>query len=482
MEDISAGLCMSVVKNALYKVIRAKSPEDIGKEIVVQGGTFLNDTVLRSFELELGRNVIRPSISHLMGAYGAALIAKKKKASASTILSKEEVASFTHSSQAINCGLCTNHCNLTINTFRDGSKHIAGNKCERPITGKANKEKLPNLYDYKYEELMKLKPVPGVRGKIGIPLVLNMYDNLPFWHSFFTNLGYEVILSDRSSKALYSLGQHTIPSDTICYPAKLVHGHIQSLINKGISTIFYPCMTYNVDEHMGDNHFNCPVVAYYPEVIEGNMNVEHVNFLYPYVYLEDKSTFDQRMFDYFKQQNIAISFKEIEAASNHAYFAYQQFKDRVKEEGKKAIAFAKRNHRNVIVLAGRPYHIDPQINHGIHRLLNNLGFVVISEDSIEKQAVLPTVNVLNQWTFHSRMYNAAQYVAHQPNMEMIQLVSFGCGIDAITSDEVKDILRRNKKLYTQIKIDEVDNLGAVKIRCRSLLAAMEEREAASCDM
>lgn len=482
MEDISAGLCMSVVKNALYKVIRAKSPDDIGKEIVVQGGTFLNDTVLRSFELELGRNVIRPSISHLMGAYGAALIAKNKKADASSILCMDEVAHFTHSSQAINCGLCTNHCNLTINTFQDGSKHIAGNKCERPITGKANKEKLPNLYDYKYEELMKLKPVPGIRGKIGIPLVLNMYDNLPFWHSFFTNLGYEVILSDRSSKALYSLGQHTIPSDTICYPAKLVHGHIQSLINKGLDTIFYPCMTYNVDEHMGDNHFNCPVVAYYPEVIEGNMDVHKVNFLYPYVYLEDKSTFDQRMFDYFKEQNIAISFKEIEAASNHAYFAYQQFKDRVKEEGKKAIAFAKRNHRKVIVLAGRPYHIDPQINHGIHRLLNNLGFVVISEDSIEKQAVLPSVNVLNQWTFHSRMYNAAQYVAHQPNMELIQLVSFGCGIDAITSDEVKDILRSHNKLYTQIKIDEVDNLGAVKIRCRSLLAAMEEREAASCDM
>lgn len=476
MEDISAGLCMSVVKNALYKVIRAKSPDDIGKQIVVQGGTFLNDTVLRSFELELGRNVIRPSISHLMGAYGAALIAKEKGAASSTILSKEDVKSFTHTSQAFNCALCTNHCNLTVNTFADGRKHIAGNKCERPVTGKVNRDKLPNLYDYKYEELIKLKGVPGIRGKIGIPLVLNMYDNLPFWHSFFTNLGYEVVLSDRSSKALYSLGQHTIPSDTICYPAKLVHGHIQSLINKGLKTIFYPCMTYNVNEEMGDNHFNCPVVAYYPEVIEGNMDVRDVNFLYPYVYLEDKNIFDQKMFEYFQSESMDIPFKDVQAASNHAYFAYQQFKDRVKEEGRNAVEFARRNHRNVVVLAGRPYHIDPQINHGIHRLMNDLGFVVISEDSIEKQPVLPSVHVLNQWTFHSRMYNAAQYVAHQEHMEMIQLVSFGCGIDAITTDEVKDILRDNGKLYTQIKIDEVDNLGAVKIRCRSLLAAMEERE------
>ena len=476
MEDISAGLCTSVVKNALYKVIRAKSPDDIGKEIVVQGGTFLNDTVLRSFELELGRNVIRPSIAHLMGAYGAALLAKDKGRESSTILNKEEIRTFTHSSKATNCGLCTNHCNLTINTFSDGTKHIAGNKCERPVTGKVNKEKLPNLYDYKMEELLKLKGIPGIRGKIGIPMVLNMYDNLPFWHSFFTNLGYEVVLSDRSSKALYGLGQHTIPSDTVCYPAKLVHGHIQSLINRGIQTIFYPCMSYNINEHMGDNHFNCPVVAYYPEVIEGNMNLDHVKFLYPYVYLEDKSTFDKKIYEYFQSMKLNIPFKEVVAASNHAYLAYEEFKNKVKAEGKRALQFAKEHHRKSIVLAGRPYHVDPQINHGIHRLLNNLGFVVLSEDCIERQQVQPSVNVLNQWTFHSRMYNAAQFVTTQENMELIQLVSFGCGIDAITGDEVKDILRDHNKLYTQIKIDEVDNLGAVKIRCRSLLAAMDERE------
>lgn len=476
MEDISAGLCVSVVKNALYKVIRAKSPDDIGKEIVVQGGTFLNDTVLRCFELELGRNVIRPSIAHLMGAYGAALLAKQKQQEKSTILTEEEIRSFTHTSQAINCGLCTNHCNLTVNTFSDGTKHIAGNKCERPITGSVNSEKLPNLYDFKYEELMKLKPLPGVREKIGIPLVLNMYDNLPFWHSFFTNLGYEVVMSDRSSKALYAKGQHTISSDTVCYPAKLVHGHIQSLLDKGLKTIFYPCMSYNVDEGMGDNHFNCPVVAYYPEVVEGNIDMDDTAFLYPYVYLEDKTTFDKKIYEYFQSKHMNISLSEIRAASSHAYLAYEDFKDKVKAEGKRAMAFAKEHQKECILLAGRPYHIDPQINHGIHRLLNNLGLVVLSEDCIEKQNTRPVLRTLNQWTFHSRMYNAAQFVTTQKHMELIQLVSFGCGIDAITGDEVKDILRNAGKLYTQIKIDEVDNLGAVKIRCRSLLAAMEERK------
>lgn len=476
MEDISAGLCMSVVKNALYKVIRAKSPEDIGKEIVVQGGTFLNDTVLRSFELELGRQVIRPSIAHLMGAYGAALLAKDKHQPTSTILSLNELQNFTHTSTATNCGLCTNRCNLTVNTFFDGTKHIAGNKCERPITGKANAQRLPNLYEFTYDELMKIKGVPGVRGKIGLPMVLNMYDHLPFWHSFFSNLGYEVVLSDRSSKALYAKGQHTISSDTVCYPAKLVHGHIQTLLDKHVDTIFYPCMTYNFDEGLGDNHFNCPVVAYYPEVIEGNMDMPHTNFLYPYVYIEDKATFDKKIFEYFQTKHMNISQHEIHAASSHAYLAYEAFKDKIKVEGKRALQFAKQHQKSVIVLAGRPYHIDPQINHGIQRLLTDLGCVVLSEDAIEKQATLPSLRTLNQWTFHSRMYNAAQFVTTQENMELIQLVSFGCGIDAITGDELKDILRASGKLYTQIKIDEVDNLGAIKIRARSLLAAMEERK------
>lgn len=476
IEDISAGLCISVVKNALYKVIRAKNADEIGKEIVVQGGTFLNDTVLRSFEMELGRNVIRPGIAHLMGAYGAALIAKHKNKTSSSILTKQQLQTFAHTSKAINCGLCTNHCNLTVNTFDDGSRHIAGNKCERPVSGKVNKEKLPNLYDDKYERLRNLKSIPGKRGKIGIPLVLNMYDTLPFWHSFFTNLGFEVVLSDHSTKALYAKGQHTIPSDTVCYPAKLVHGHIQSLIDKGMQTIFYPCMTYNVKEEMSDNHFNCPVVAYYPEVIEGNMNLEDITFLYPYIYLEDPAVLIKQMKEVFHAHNIKIDEDEILAASKHAYEEYENFKNQIYKKGQEAIAFAKEHQRKCIVLAGRPYHVDPQINHGIHRLLNNLGFVVLSEDCIPKQPQRPSIHVLNQWTFHARMYNAAQFVCSQKNMEMIQLVSFGCGIDAITTDEVKDILRSHNKLYTQIKIDEVDNLGAVKIRCRSLQAAMEERE------
>lgn len=479
MEDISAGLCISVVKNALYKVIRAKSPDDIGKEIVVQGGTFLNDTVLRSFELELGRNVIRPGIAHLMGAYGAALLSKEKAKQPSKILSLAEVKAFKHTSQAINCGLCTNHCNLTINSFADGTKHIAGNKCERPITGRKNVDKLPDLYEYKYNYLINLEGVKGPRGKIGIPLVLNMFDTLPFWHAFFTTLGYEVVLSDRSSKQLYAKGQHTISSDTICYPAKLVHGHIQSLIDKHIHTIFYPCMSYYMDEEMSDNHFNCPVVAYYPEVIEGNMEMDDIDFLYPYLYMNDPKTLEQKIKEYFDDRQMSFGKGEISMACKNAYEAYACYKSAVLEEGKRALAFAKEHNRKVVVVAGRPYHVDPQINHGIHGLLTNLGFVVVSEDAIPRQATRPSLHVLNQWTFHARMYNAATFVTSQKNAELIQLVNFGCGIDAITSDEIKDILRNAGKLYTQIKIDEVDNLGAIKIRCRSLLAAMEEREEVS---
>lgn len=474
MEDISAGLCMSVVKNALYKVIRAKSADDIGKQIVVQGGTFLNDTVLRSFELELGRTVIRPGIAHLMGAYGAALSAKEKADSESTIISKEELIAFTHTAKAINCGLCTNHCNLTVNTFEDGSKHIAGNRCERPVSGKTNTQSLPNLYTYKYEKLLQYQGNSGTRGKIGIPFVLNMYDTLPFWFTFFDALDYEVVLSGESSRMMYAKGQHTIPSDTICYPAKLVHGHIQSLLEQQIPTIFYPCMTYNFDEHQSENHFNCPVVAYYPEVIEANMDMQHTKFFYPYVYLENRELFQEKIMEQLEAAGIHSSKSDIQMAVQKAYAEYDSFHKDILKAGQEALRFAEEHRKQVIVLAGRPYHIDPQINHGIHQLLTNLDFVVVSEDAIAKQPY-HRLQVLNQWTYHARMYNAANFVATHANMEMIQLVSFGCGIDAITSDEVKDILRTHGKLYTQIKIDEVDNLGAVKIRVRSLKAAMEER-------
>lgn len=474
MEDISAGLCMSVVKNALYKVIRAKTPDDIGKQIVVQGGTFLNDTVLRAFERELGRNVIRPSIAHLMGAYGAALTAKAKIHEPSKLLTLARLKQFTHQAAATNCHLCTNHCALTINMFADGSKHISGNRCQRPVRGKRNVHDNPDLYQYQYDRLRSFVKKGGAKGRIGIPLVLNLYDTLPFWAAFFHALDYQVVLSDPSSRALYASGQHTIPSDTACYPAKLVHGHIQSLLQKHVDAIFYPCMSYNFDEQIGDNHFNCPIVAYYPEVIAANMEVSEQSFLYPYLYLNDEKNFVSSICEVLRKHHFHVSDTEIARAADQAYQAYHAYHQELKAEGAKALAFAKKHHKQVIVLAGRPYHVDPQINHGIHQLLTNLDFVVVSENSLP---YLPYENrdVLNQWTYHARMYNAARFTVNEPHTELIQLVSFGCGIDAITADEIKAILRASNKLYTQIKIDEVDNLGAVKIRVRSLKAAMEER-------
>ncbi|MEG0699593.1 MAG: acyl-CoA dehydratase activase-related protein, partial [Erysipelotrichaceae bacterium] len=482
IEDISAGLATSVVKNALYKVIRIKDVNDLGNNIVVQGGTFLNDTVLRSFEIELGKNVIRPSIAGLMGAFGAAMYAKKHKVQASTLLSLEELHDFTHSSTAINCKGCTNHCNLTINKFVDGSRHIAGNKCEKPTGKEITTTDLPNLYETKYEMISSYANIKTDTtakfplGTIGIPMVLNMYENVSFWHTFLTELGFEVIYSDRSNKQLYLLGQHTISSDTICYPAKLVHGHIQSLINKKVDRIFYPCLTYNFEEHISDNHFNCPVVAYYPEVISANMNLEGIPFLYPYLALDDPKRFNKKMNQYLKLQGININKQKLERASTSAYSAFSTYKEQVFIAGEKALNYALTNNKNVIVLAGRPYHIDPEINHGIHKLLNSLGFVVISEDSIRPILPYDRLNVLNQWTYHARMYNAAKYVTTHSNVELVQLVSFGCGIDAVTTDEIKSILQDANRLYTQIKIDEIDNLGAIKIRIRSLLAAMEERK------
>lgn len=473
VEDISAGLAISVVKNALYKVIRAKDVDELGKHIIVQGGTFLNDTILRSFELELGRQVIRPNIAHLMGAYGASLIAKEQ-ATTSHLITKEQLQDFYHTSQAFRCNLCTNHCNLTVNTFNDNQKHIAGNKCSKPLKKLKSTKSLPNLFQFKYDYLTNLKSVQGERGQIGIPLTLNMYELLPFWHTLFTKLRFEVVVSGPSNKQLYALGQHTIPSDTACYPAKLVHGHIQSLINKGVKRIFYPCLTYNLDEQISDNHFNCPVVAYYPELIDANMKLDTVDFIDPYLYLNDLSVFEKGLYEAFAKHHTYFTEDEFKLAVDAAYQAHSQFRKAVQEEGAKAIAFAKEHHKNTIVLAGRPYHIDPQIHHGIPNLLNDLGFVVVSEDALPLDDK-KSYHVLNQWTYHARMYNAAHFVAKHSHMELLQLVSFGCGIDAITSDEVCDILEENHKLYTQLKIDEIDNLGAITIRCRSLLAAMEER-------
>lgn len=475
IEDISAGLAISVVKNALYKVIRINDPEDLGKNIVVQGGTFLNDTVLRSFEIELGKNVVRPQISGLMGAFGIALIAKEAQPEQSTTMTMKELEEFTHESRVVNCKLCTNHCGLTINTFNDGKRLIAGNKCERPIKGEANFD-IPNVYSFKYSKLEEYNDIKGSgeRGTLGLPMVLNMYDNLPFWHTFFTELGFDVVLSDKSNKALYNLGQHTIPSDTACYPAKIVHGHILNLVDKKVDRIFYPAMTYNFDEGISENCFNCPVVAYYPEVVEANIDMD-TEFLYPYVSLNNRKDFVKKIYKYFKEKNLGIKRKEIELASNKAYDRYKQHQHEVDEYAIKALEYAESENIMAICLAGRPYHIDPEINHGIDRLITSLGCAVISEDSVARNSEFKKLKVLNQWTYHARLYQAAKYIGTLENCELVQLVSFGCGLDSITTDEIRDILKENDKLYTQIKIDEIDNLGAVKIRIRSLLAAMRNR-------
>jgi len=473
--DISAGISISIVKNAVYKVIRAASADDLGRHIVVQGGTFKNDAVLRSFEQELKREVTRPVIAGISGAYGAALYAKDTIHEETTLLNPDQLAGFTHKAKPITCKLCTNHCSLTINTFDNGRRFVSGNRCTRPL-GRQRSD-LPNLARWKYEHLLSLKGVPGPRGKIGIPFGLNMYENLPFWHAFFTKLGFEVALSPESSRAVYRLGQHTIPSDTVCYPAKLMHGHVISLINDGIDVIFYPCMPYNFDEGAGDNNFNCPVVAYYPELLAANISeLDKVRFLIPYFGLHRPKDFAKRAEIYFEKE-FGIPKRETKQAVKAAYDAYEQYKSEIRAKGGEYIRFARENGHKILVMAGRPYHIDPEIGHGIDELAVSYGFVLITEDSVAYLMNKEPRKVLNQWTYHSRVYSAARYVCTQADMEFIQLVSFGCGTDAITTDETRDILENGGKLYTQIKIDEITNLGAVKIRLRSLIAAVKAREA-----
>ena len=475
VEDLSAGLSVSVVKNALYKVIRAKSLDELGKNIIVQGGTMYNDAILRAFEKELGINVIRPSISGLMGAYGCALYAKRKNLKESKIIAKEDLESFTHKSKIAKCGLCTNRCNLTINIFNDGEKYISGNRCEKP-TGNKKSKSIPNMYQYKYKKLREYESLDeGKRGTIGLPMVLNMYENIPLWATFFKELGFKVVLSDESNKKMYLKGQHTIPSDTVCYPAKLAHGHIENLISKNIEHIFYPCMSYNFDEGISDNCFNCPVVAYYPELLKTNVKeLNSNNFMMEYLSLNNKKLLSKQLYEILNKTFGDIKQKEVKNALEKAYIEYEKYTKHIKEKGDEFIEYAKNNNKKVIVVAGRPYHIDPEINHGIDKVLSSLGIVVLTEDSIEVSHEKPKVNILNQWTYQARLYNAAYYVAKNKDMELIQLVSFGCGTDAITSDEVKDILERNNKIYTQLKIDETNNLGAAKIRIRSLLEAIAQ--------
>lgn len=480
IEDISAGLSMSVVKNAIYKVIRAKDADDLGKNIVVQGGTFLNNAILRSFEREINRNVIRPKIAGLMGAYGVALFARECQSS--TIISQEELSNFTHISAPSICNICGNKCQLTINRFDGGRKLISGNKCDRPLGIKKKTIFLPNLYEYKLNKIKNLSiklqhddELKTFKGKVGIPLGLNIYENIYFWYEIFSKLGYEVVLSDISTRKTYSIGQYSIPSDTVCYPAKLLHGHIENLLEKDVDTIFYPCMSYSFDDGgQSSANYNCPVVAYYPELLNKNIDkLKNVRFLYPYFGLHRSDDFIKKAYPFFKKE-FGADKKLFKLAVQSAFEKRQIQIDDILTQGSKALEFAKENNLKCIILSGRPYHIDPEINHGIDKLINSLGVVVLSEDSIQSE--IGKLDVLNQWSYHARLYSAANFANKHKNIELIQLVSFGCGIDSITTDEVRKILESGGKFYTQIKIDEINNLGAVKIRVRSLLSAMDVRD------
>ncbi len=477
-EDISAGLCISVVKNAIYKVIRVNSAEALGSHVVVQGGTFYNDCVLRAFERELGHEVIRPQIAGLMGAYGAALYVKQHQTAQSTLISRSDLAAFTHSSATTVCRRCTNHCRLTVNTFSGGARFISGNRCERGAGFDTDVAPLPNLYEWKRSYLYGLQSKPGHRGTVGLPMALGMYELAVLWHTLFTELGYEVVLSSPSRRSTYEKGQFSIPSDTACYPAKLMHGHIEELLEKNVDTIFYPCLTYNIDEHQSANHYNCPVVAYYSELLRGNMDsLRATNFFAPYLNLDSERILARTLARAFRENGTPIPDREIRTAVRSAFSAYNRYMEQIREQGANAIAQARAEGRRIMILAGRPYHIDPEIGHGIDRLASALGFVVVSEDAVCEYAQTPTLHVLNQWTYHARLYRAAMFAAENPDAELVQLVSFGCGIDAITTDEIREILESHGKFYTQIKIDEITNLGAVKIRLRSLMGALEDRDA-----
>ncbi len=481
--DISAGLSISVVKNALYKVIRCSGAEDLGHHIVVQGGTFLNDAVLRAFEKELRTEVIRPDISGLMGAYGAALYAKEQfdlHHASAEIISLQELEEFHQEVQYTRCGLCENHCRLSISTFPGKRRFISGNRCDRPVKGNQQNNPL-NLYAYKQNllsELSRSHIENAPRGKIGIPLALNLYELLPFWHKLFSCLGFDVAVSPFSNRSLYIAGQATIPSDTVCFPAKLVHGHIDWLIKNDIQTIFYPCMSYNIDEHLGDNHYNCPVVAYYPEVVSANIpDVRSIRFIHGYLGIDHRREFPGKLYALLSQYYPDLTRSEVRHACDEAYKAYEDYLNKVRLTGESYIESARKNGQRIIVLCGRPYHVDPEINHGIDRLIAGFGAAVITEDSLSNHMKKEPTGVLNQWTYHARLYASARYISTQPDMELVQLVSFGCGVDAITTDEVREILEGNGKIYTQIKIDEITNLGAVRIRLRSLFAAIDQQHA-----
>lgn len=485
ISDLSAGLAYSVIKNALYKVIKARKEEDLGRNIVVQGGTFYNDAVLRAIEQILGRNVVRPEIAGLMGAYGAALYAKEheEQGSISSILSKKAMDNFTLTSSVKRCGGCSNNCLLTINIFPDGKRYVSGNRCEKG-SGEVGdeEEKLPNLYDYKYERTFNYQPLPlseARRGVIGIPRVLNMYENYPFWFTLLTKLGFRVVLSPASDKRIFEKGLETIPSESACYPAKLCHGHILSLIEQGVDTIFYPSIVYEKKEYPKvSNHYNCPIVISYPEVVRNNIDEiknGQVTFISPFLSLDNEKVLIKRIAEEFR--DFGVTEKEAEEAVYAAVKEREKYKNDIRRMGEETLDYIRKHNRKGIILCGKPYHVDPEINHGIAKLIQSYGLAVLTEDSI---AHLKDINfelrVVDQWTYNSRLYRAAYLASREPNLELVQLNSFGCGLDAVTSDQIEEILAGAGKMYTIIKIDEGNNLGAAKIRIRSLLAAMEERD------
>ncbi len=482
--DISAGLSMSVIKNALFKVIKAHSAEDLGQHIVCQGGTFYNEAVLRSFEKLSGQNVIRPNIAGLMGAYGAALIAEEhsKAGDVSTIMTTEEMAGLTCDKTFEHCGRCENNCLLTITHFNDGRSFITGNRCEKGLRIKlAPKDQRVNLVKEKYHKLFSYRPLRkklATRGTIGIPRVLNMYENYPLWATFFKELGIRAEISTRSSEEMYESGIETIPSDTACYPAKMVHGHIQWLIDKGFKTIFYPCVVYERQESKAaNNHFNCPIVQSYPDVIR--MNVDEirngqVDYRNPFLNLADFSSTAKNLYETFK--DFGVTQKEVDDALNAGFKEMDNFKRWIQNRGEDTLMMMRQNGQHGVVLAGRPYHLDPQINRGISQIICAEGFNVLTEDSISHMGNVEGLRIVNQWTYHSRLFAAARVAAKIPELEFVQLNSFGCGIDAITTDQVEEILSRYNRLYTVLKIDEGTNIGAIRIRIRSLKAAVLERD------
>lgn len=513
VEDISAGLAYSVVKNSLYKVIKLRNPNELGNNIVVQGGTFYNEAVLRSFERLSGRNVIRPNIAGLMGAFGAAILAKenyeaiacsindetaatvenniadnkndkvkKNNLHISNLVSKENVDNIEMKSTNSRCKGCSNSCLLTINRFPNGNRFIAGNKCDTPLGNNTKDKNIPNLYEYKYNRIFNYEPLElnkAKRGIIGIPRVLNMYENYPLWFTLFTNLGFRVEISEKSSKELYEKGLTSIVSETACYPAKMTHGHVEDLIEKGIKNIFYPCILHESREFKNaTDTFNCPVVTSYAEVIKNNMDSleeENVNFMNPFLPIANKSKLKKRLKDALSIFN--ISQREINYAVDKAWDEQENFKKDIREKGVETLKYIKDHNIQGILLGGRPYHVDPEINHGMPKLINSLGFAVFTEDSVAHLGEIDgKLNVVDQWAYHSRLYRASNFIIDHDDINLVQLTSFGCGLDSITTDAVAEILECGSKIYTNIKIDEGSNLGAARIRLRSLKAAIEERK------